>query len=113
MTDPAWLPPAESLTVEFKSNRKRLPDDDLVGAVVAMANTSGGSIYIGVEDDGTVTGLDPKHDPPDGIVPLVANRTVPSVVVTVERLARGLPRLTCPEHPRSWRLPEASSCAGG
>lgn len=86
MPDPCPWPTAESVTVEFKGDRKRLPDDELVGAVVAMANTGGGTIYIGVEDDGTATGLDPRHDPPDGIVPLVANRTVPSVVVTVERL---------------------------
>ena len=50
------LAKGETLTVEFKSDVNRLPDRDLVAAVVAMANTEGGLILLGVEDDGTVTG---------------------------------------------------------
>ncbi len=46
------LPPAESLTVEFKSDRKRLPDAELVEALVCLANTEGGELWLGVEDDG-------------------------------------------------------------
>lgn len=46
----------ETLTKEFKSDLKRLPDNELVEAVVALANTDGGSVYLGVEDDGTPTG---------------------------------------------------------
>jgi ATP-dependent DNA helicase RecG len=42
------IPQTESLTVEFKSDRKRLPDRDLVEAVVCLANTDGGDIYLGV-----------------------------------------------------------------
>ena len=42
----------ETLTVEFKSDRNRLSDNDLIDAVVAFANTEGGDLYIGVEDDG-------------------------------------------------------------
>jgi ATP-dependent DNA helicase RecG len=80
------LPTKESLTVEFKSDRKRLPDDDLVTTAVAMANTEGGVIYLGREDDGTVTGLHSAHQPPDGIAALVGNRTVPSVQVRIETL---------------------------
>jgi predicted HTH transcriptional regulator len=47
----------ESLTLEFKSDLKCLPDRELVAAVVALANTEGGNLLLGVEDDGTVTGL--------------------------------------------------------
>ena len=36
------IPASESLTVEFKSDVRGLPDRDLVLAVVAMANTDGG-----------------------------------------------------------------------
>ena len=81
------IPTKETLTVEFKSDRKRLSDDDLVATTIAMANTEGGAIYLGVEDDGTATGLHPAHQPPDGIAPLVGNRTVPSVQVRIETLA--------------------------
>ncbi|MFH1739537.1 MAG: ATP-binding protein [bacterium] len=43
------IPEKESLTVEFKSDRKRLADRDLVEAAVCLANTDGGDIYLGVE----------------------------------------------------------------
>jgi predicted HTH transcriptional regulator len=55
------LAKGETLTVEFKSDVKGLPDRDLVAAIVAMANTEGGLIFLGVEDDGTVTGVQPAH----------------------------------------------------
>lgn len=32
------LPPRETLTVEFKSDLKRLPDHELVEAIVCLAN---------------------------------------------------------------------------
>ena len=49
------LPTKESLTVEFKSERQRpQTDDEIVDNVVAMANTEGGTLYLGVEDDGKI-----------------------------------------------------------
>jgi ATP-dependent DNA helicase RecG len=50
---PPALPVAESLTVEFKSDRARLPDHALVEALTCLANTDGGELWLGVEDDGT------------------------------------------------------------
>lgn len=55
------LPCAETLTVEFKTDRKHLPDDELVEALVCLANTEGGELWLGVEDDGTPTGLHEAH----------------------------------------------------
>ncbi|MBO5528073.1 MAG: ATP-binding protein, partial [Bacilli bacterium] len=46
------LPKKETMTVEFKSDLKGLPDHELVDESVAMANSEGGTIYIGIEDDG-------------------------------------------------------------
>ena len=43
------IPPAETLTVEFKSDLKRLSDSELIDTVVALTNTDGGTIYLGVE----------------------------------------------------------------
>ena len=37
----------------FISDQKRLPDRDLLEAVVCLANSDGGDIYLGVENDGT------------------------------------------------------------
>ena len=77
------LPPTESLTVEFKSDRKRLSDADLVEALVCLANTEGGELWLGVEDDGQVTGLHADHVLLAGLAGLVAARTSPSLQVDV------------------------------
>lgn len=79
----AQLPVAESLTVEFKSDLKRLSDDELVEALVCLANTQGGELWLGVEDDGTPTGLHGSHRALAGLSGLVAARTSPSLVVSV------------------------------
>ena len=80
------LPPAESLTVEFKSDRTRLPDNDLVEALVCLANTDGGELWLGVEDDGTPTGLHVAHQNLGGLPGMVAAKTSPSLAVTVNML---------------------------
>jgi len=78
------LPLHESLTVEFKSDRKRLSDNELVEAIVCLANTEGGELWLGVEDDGTPTGLHVEHQVLEGLAGLVAARTSPSLTVSVE-----------------------------
>lgn len=80
------IPLQESLTCEFKSDRQCLSDRDLIEAVVCMANAQGGEIYLGVEDDATVTGLHANHQQLDGLAALIANRTQPTMIVTVESL---------------------------
>lgn len=77
------LPTSESLTVEFKSDRKCLSDDELVEALACLANTDGGELWLGVEDDGTPTGLHRQHENLTGLSGLVAARTSPSLAVTV------------------------------
>ncbi len=39
---PQRLPPRESLTVEFKSDRSKLPDRELIEALTYLDNTEGG-----------------------------------------------------------------------
>lgn len=80
------IPSTESLTCEFKSDRKCLPDRELIEAVVCMANGEGGDIFLGVEDDGGVTGLHKDHRFLDGMAALIANRTQPALRVSVEAL---------------------------
>lgn len=79
----ALLPPAESLTVEFKSDLKKLPDRELVEAIVCLANTEGGELWLGVEDDGRPTGLHLEHQMLAGLAGMVAARTSPSLTVRV------------------------------
>ena len=77
------IPTKESLRVEFKSDRAKLADRDIVLTVVCLANTEGGDVYLGVEDDGTVTGLHPEHRDEARLAASIANRTSPSLDVRV------------------------------
>ena len=80
------LPSSESLTVEFKSDRSRLSDNDLVEALVCLANTEGGELWLGVEDDGAPTGLHAAHQSLTGLPGLIAAKTSPSLAATVNVL---------------------------
>lgn len=83
------IPATEGLNVEFKSDQKGgLSDRDLVEAVVCLANAEGGTLYLGVEKDGTVTGLDAKHLNITGLPALIENRTSPSVHITARLLTQ-------------------------
>lgn len=42
----ALIQQGESLTLEFKTDVKSLPDRDLIAAVVSLANTEGGSLIL-------------------------------------------------------------------
>lgn len=77
------IPPHESMTVEFKSDRHPLPDRELIEALVCLANSEGGELWLGVEDNGTPTGLHARHRTLSGLAILVANRTSPSLAVQV------------------------------
>ena len=56
------LDAGESLSVEFKSDSKQISDSTIYEEIVAFANTEGGVLCIGVEDDGSITGAKPRHD---------------------------------------------------
>ncbi|MBK5204936.1 MAG: putative DNA binding domain-containing protein [Polaromonas sp.] len=81
------IPPRETLEIEFKSDRDPLNDDDLIEALICLANAQGGTLYLGVENDGAVTGLHASR-PADisGLAALVANRTAPGLQVHAESL---------------------------
>ncbi len=78
------IPYKEDLITEFKSDLRRYPDNDLIDEIVGMANTKGGNLYLGVEDDGEITGVNKVHKDAIGVTALVANNTVPSVSVRAE-----------------------------
>jgi ATP-dependent DNA helicase RecG len=95
------LPRAESMTVEFKSDRSRLSDTELVEALACLANSDGGELWLGVEDDGSPTGLHPAHVNLAGLAGMVAARTSPSLAVTVRELEISGVRVARIEAPRS------------
>lgn len=102
------VPERESLTVEFKSDRSRLSDRDLVAAVVCLANTEGGDIYLGVERDGRITGVHPEHQNLTSMAAMIANRTSPSVSVRVTAIAVAGTVVARVEVPKSPRLTATS-----
>ena len=87
------IPKEETLKVEFKSDIRKLPDADIFDAVVAFANTDGGEIYLGVENDGSVTGVHKAHENPITLGAYIANNTVPPISVRTEILSGDKPVL--------------------
>ena len=81
----------EDLINEFKSDRHYLHDGEVIDAVVAFANTDGGDLYIGVEDDGEITGVQNEHKDVTRLAAFIANRTVPPVSVRVELIGTDVP----------------------
>lgn len=78
------IPMAEDLVVEFKSDLKKYSDSNLIDEIVGMTNTKGGVLYLGVEDNGDITGVHAQHKDAIGVTALIANSTVPSVSVRAE-----------------------------
>ena len=79
----------ETYTVEFKTDAG---DDELVEAVVCLANGDGGWLLVGVADDGSVRGARRRHGDstdPRRIEALIANRTSPALGVEVRVAVSG------------------------
>lgn len=47
----------EGLNIEFKKSRNKL-NKDVFDSVCAFLNRSGGHLFLGVKDDGTIIGID-------------------------------------------------------
>jgi len=95
----------ETLTVEFKGKeRSAFNDRDLVEAIVCLANTQGGTLLIGVEDDRRITGARLRHrDRTDEatLAAMVRSRTVPPLEVRVSEHALTGGTVLVLEIPRS------------
>lgn len=94
------IPMCESLEVEFKSDKRKLDDVAIIDAVVAFANTNGGDIYLGVENDGSITGLHKDHKDITRLAAFIANNTIPPISVRVEIIEEEKPVLMI-QVPRS------------
>lgn len=95
------IPEGETLLIEFKSDREKLNDDELVEAVICLANAQGGSLYLGVENDASVTGLHASR-PRDlsGLAVMIANRTAPALHVTANEVIAQERRVAAIQVPR-------------
>lgn len=103
------IPQKEDLTTEFKSDIKDFSDIGLVEEIVGMANTKGGILYLGVEDDGVITGVGKKHKDPIGVMALIANSTVPSISVRADLIEEEGMDVLCIEIPVSRLVVSTSS----
>ncbi len=95
------IPNKETLEVEFKSDLKCYPDHDLIEEIVGMTNTVGGVLYLGVEDNGAITGVQKKYKDAVGVTALIANNTVPPISVRAEVIYEELQYVLKIEIPRS------------
>lgn len=103
------IPYKETLEIEFKSDEKLYPDRDLIEEIVGMANTAGGTIYLGVEDNGDITGVHKKHKDAIGVTALIANSTVPPIAVRAEVINEENDDVLRIEVPRSRSIVATSS----
>ena len=69
----------ETLKIEFKSDVRCYPMSRLFEDLVGMANTEGGTLYLGIEDNGTVTGVNVQHKNIPQMVADIQNHTNPSL----------------------------------
>ncbi len=79
----------ESLIVEFKSDRRQISDKELYEEIVSLANSAGGTLLIGIEDSGEVTGAVPRHGTstdPLRLQAAIFGNTVPSINTRVSVL---------------------------
>ena len=102
------IPTKETLEIEFKSDVKCYPDRELIEEIVGMTNTVGGTLYLGVEDDGSITGVHKKHKDAVGVTALIANNTVPPIAVRAEIITEEKDILKI-EIPRSRAIVSTSS----
>jgi len=98
----------ETFVVEFKGeHREPLNDRELIETVVCLANGDGGTLLVGVEDDGRITGARPRHEAggtdPDRVKALIANNTEPPLRVDLELVeidALGVLAISVANEPR-------------
>lgn len=72
----------ENLNVEFKSDKNQISDKEIFEEVVAFANTHGGYLFIGVEDNGAIIGAKSRHGNSTNCRKLktaIFNNTVPGI----------------------------------
>ena len=103
------VPFKEDLTVEFKSDRKKYSDTLLIEEIAGMTNTKGGELYLGVEDNGEITGLHKDHEDVNGLRALVANMTIPSLSIRAEILFEENKKILKIEIPMSKAITATSS----
>ncbi len=91
----------ESVEREFKSDRGQGINDKVIyEEVVALANTDGGVLLIGVEDDGKITGAKARHGEttePRKLQSAIFNNTVPNINTRISVVGHDSRNVLCIE----------------
>lgn len=80
------VPERETLTVAFQQDFEDIASDGaLIETVVGMANAEGGTLYIGVGEEGRIFGVRTEAgNNPEKAVAFIASHTVPPLIVSAE-----------------------------
>lgn len=70
------IPTNESETVEFKQSFQA----EVIETLVAFANAKGGSVYIGLQDDGTIKGVETSQETVVQWINEVKTKTSPTLI---------------------------------
>ncbi len=93
----------ESLTVEFKSTFDR----ETIETLVAFANTEGGTVLVGVADDGAVRGVTVGKETLNDWLGQVKSATSPSIIPDIP--SPSWPRTTINRKPATSCSPKPST----
>jgi len=74
------IPNKESDKVEFKTTL----NDEAIISLVAFSNAKGGTVYVGVSDNGKIIGVDLGKETLPKFVNEIKNKTIPFIVPEVE-----------------------------
>ena len=66
----------ENSSIEFKSSSVR--PESLAREIVAFSNSSGGTVLIGIEDNGQITGVEDREDLEEWVANIVRNNIIPA-----------------------------------
>lgn len=88
----------ENSAVEFK--REEVRAEGLAKEMVAFANQNGGVIFLGVEDDGTILGLQEFKNHEEWIVNIARNNVIPSIDVDCSVINIEDKKIVCAQIPK-------------
>ena len=92
------FPDRENICTEFKLSFT----DDVIIALVAFANTQGGTVYVGMEDNGTIKGVALGKETVANWINTIKSKTIPALVPNVEIFnvqSKSVVAIQIPEYP--------------
>ena len=87
------LPTSEGLHVEFKTSF----NEDVIETLVAFANAKGGTVYIGIADNGDVKGINIGKETVQNWINEVKNKTTSQIIPDFESFKKEHPSLFTPQ----------------